>query len=750
MIPKDDGQPSSRIETLKRRVGEEHSERMCSQRREIFERVFDENGSEPRVIRVAKGLAAFLREKSILMCQEDLLAGYDSKQFYKYSVSADKETPSVRPEDASLLEEFRKGLRSGLFHGFMGGHVIAGYDRVLERGFGSLADEARTKLEGSEQAEQTERDFAMASLIACEAATDYALRYAARAQELAQEATRGEYKKQLGRIADACRWIAVNPPRSFFEAMQLLWLTHEIITGEQSTGTLSLGRLDQYLFPYYAKDISAGVLTRRQASELIEALWVKFAGLRRSFQNVVLGGCRPNGEYAANDLSYMCLRASKKLRMDQPLLSVRWHPSIPEEFWNEIQDLIQIGIGFPALHNDEIAIAAKRRMGIRKEDAENYGIVGCVEVSVPGKEFSHTEGLRISWAKVLELMLNDGVCTVTGETMKLGKKRKLESIRSFDEFYQWYQEELAHFVDLGIRGMNILDRDFPDHSPYPSLSPNMEANPGPYPFLSSTMEGCLETGRDVTAGGTIYNLSSVNGCGMANAVDSLVAIRRIIYREKKLSLPQLAEVIRRDFEGAEGLPETLVRTCPRYGNDDDEPDSLMKDLADRFCRQVESYRNPRGGRFQTGLYTVIQHAEMGKLTGALPDGRRRGLALANGLSPSQGADRLGPTAVIRSITKLDHRLLANGMVLDLKFHPAFFADEKHREAFRHLVETYFQLGGMEIQFNVISRKTLLEAQHSPERYRDLIIRVSGFSAYFVDLDKVLQGEIIARTELVAI
>ena len=720
---------SKRIEVLKQRTRDAHSERMSSQRKEIFQRVFDENRSESQLIQMAKGLAAFLREKEIFLWQDDLLAGYE--QFYDYSVPVVEEAQSVRPEsDSSLLEKFRKAYRIGLFGGGLGGHVIAGYDGVLEKGFGVLTDAARTRLR---ECEGADRDFARASLIVCEAATDYALRYAARAQELANSAT--ECAKQLRRIADACQWVAVNPPRSLFEALQLLWITHEIITCEQSSGSLSLGRLDQYLFPYYAKDIAAGVLTHSEASELIEALWIKFNGMKRGFQHVVLGGGGADGEYAANELSYICLRATKKLKMDQPLLSVRWRPSMPDEFWNEIRELIQVGMGFPALFNDEVAIAAKRRLGIDKKDAENYGVVGCVELSVPGKEFSHTEGLRVNWAKVLELMLNDGVCTVTGETMGLKGKRNLESIRSFEEFYQWYQEELNHFVDLGIRGMNISDRDFP--------------NRRPYPFLSSTMEGCLESGRDVTAGSTVYNFSTVNGCGMANAVNSLAAIKRCVYQEKRVSLIELSKDLRNNFEDAKALQEALTK-YPKYGNDDDEPDNLLKELVDGFCRQIESYRNPRGGRFQTGLYTVEAHTHMGNLTGNLPDGRQRGLALASGLSPSQGTDLSGPTAVVKSITKLNHRLLGNGMVLDLKFHPTFFDNEEKRQAFRHLVETYFRLGGMEIQFNVISRGTLLEAQKSPQEYRDLIVRVSGFSAYFADLCKATQDEIIARTEHFAI
>jgi formate C-acetyltransferase len=287
-------------------------------------------------------------------------------------------------------------------------------------------------------------------------------------------------------------------------------------------------------------------------------------------------------------------------------------------------------------------------------------------------------------------------------------------------------------LDLGLRGLNILDRNYSKH--------------WPTPFLSTIMTGCLESGHDVTGGSTVYNFSSVNGCGMANVVDALAAVKKIVYEEQIVTLAELAEMLRKNFLGAEVVREELVRQCPKFGNDTDQADQFMTELTDDFSRQVDSYRNPRGGRFQTGLYTVESHAILGKITGALPDGRRKGVALANALSPAQGADINGPTAVVRTITKLDHRMLGNGMVLDLKFHPAFFNGSKHRQAFKALIDTYFQLGGLEVQFNVISRETLVNAQKKPEEYRDLIIRVSGFSAYFVTLDTVLQDEIIARTE----
>jgi len=400
MTTNDDSQLSDRIEALKRKARANDRDAVSSQRPEIFGRVLRETRSQPRAIRLATALAAFLREKDLLLREDDLLAG--NGVHYDFSLPDDEEPPTVflgrdfivgRRVESSLPEEVRKAYRVRLFGTYMGGHVIAGYDRVLASGLGALTEAARKRSEASTGAAH---DFAAACLIACEAATDYVRRYAARAQQLARHATRPEYAQSLERIADTCRWVAVNPPRGFFDAVQLLWLTHEIITCEQPAASVSLGRLDQYLFPYYAADAAAGALTRDEAAELIEALWLKFAALRGSFQNVVLGGGGPDGGCAANDLSYLCLRATRRLQMDQPLVSVRWCPGMPDEFWNEVLKTIEVGIGFPALFNDEVAIPAKARLGVPVENARDYAVVGCVELSIPGKEFSHTEALRVN------------------------------------------------------------------------------------------------------------------------------------------------------------------------------------------------------------------------------------------------------------------------------------------------------------------------------------------------------------------
>jgi len=726
MISTTDG--GGRIARLKERIvhNRAFSRKICDQRRQLAQQACSGMAGAPQVVLLAEGLAAFLRGKDMVMFDDDLFAGY--QQGYDYWVPPSQAGPRSKQEAADVAA-FETGQRIGLYTSFLGGHVIAGYDRVLQLGLGGLSADARRL---ADKSDAPARDFANACLTVLTAAGDYALRYAAEAEKIAARTGDAATGARMQRIADACRHVAADPPRSFFEAVQLFWLTHEIITAEQPSGSLSCGRVDQLLQPYYACDLAAGKITRDQAAELILALWIKFNGLSPAFQNVTLGGLGPDGRYAANDLSYMCLRASRILKMDQPLISVRWHQSMPEEFWEEVMALLEMGLGFPALFNDEVAIEAKRRQGIAAADAANYGIVGCVELSIPGKDFSHTEVVRISWAKVLELMLHGGVCPLSGVSMPLTSAPKAGELKTFEQFYAWYKRELAGFVDLSARAMNVLDREYPSRCPYP--------------FLSATMEGPLACGRDVTAGGTVYNMTTINGTGMADAVDSLSAVRKLVYDDRRMTLAELAGALRGNFAGAEGVLAELRHGLRHYGNDLDEPDSLMADLTEHFCDWVESHRNPRGGGFQVGLYSVFWHAVVGELTGALPWGRAARKSLANGLSPCQGADAAGPTAVVRSITKLDHRRLGNGMVLDMKFHPSFFRDADRREAFRNLLATYFALGGMEAQFNVVSRQTLLAAQQDPDAHRDLLVRVSGYSEYFVNLSKVCQDEIIARTE----
>jgi formate C-acetyltransferase len=756
------------IRTLYDHFYDNYEESLTWQRHEAYKAANRQYPGISKALQYARGLARFLSEKPVVCRGRDLLAGhiqyvntsasipirytnpqepheevegFDPINPADFAWDVAREAACYRElrgaayteEEDEVLRYFLKGFECGLETRWANGHVIAGYEYVLRLGYRAL--EAGL-LKGYEAAEGVRKDYFEAMLTVVQAAAGYIGRYEKAAAEAAETAETAEQRRALERITCACGFIKTEAPVHFFEAVQALMLLHEMILYENHTGSMSLGRVDQILGPYYERDKALGLIDFDEAGELIEALWLKLASVVQGFQNVTLGGCDIQGNSVSNDITLLCLRASRKLRQDQPLLSLRYHKDMPGNCWEETLGLILQGGGFPALFNDDVVIPAREQLGVDKSDAWNYGMVGCVEPSICGKEYSTTEELRMNWAKVLELMLNGGVCTVTGAFMGLAYPKNLEDIGDFETFYAWFKDEFTATIRKCIRACNMLEISYPEFFPSP--------------LLSATIEGCIERGEDASARGPRYCFSTINGCAMANTVDSLLAIKEIVFDRKLVSLRDFAKVLACNYEGYGELLAYARNRCLKYGNDISEADQYMKEIVDLFCITVRGQRNSRGGSYQAGLYTVSAHAAMGRKTGALPDGREKGVSLSNAVSPVQGMDTQGPTASIRSALVFDHRQAANGLVLDLKFNPSFFEKESHRKMLRALVESYFDQGGMEIQFNVVSRETLLEAQQDPQKYKNLIVRVSGFSAYFVSLDKVLQDEIIKRTEHYAI
>jgi formate C-acetyltransferase len=629
-------------------------------------------------------------------------------------------------EEEDVLNYFIKGIDTGLITRWANGHVIAGYDFVINQGYGALELSLRENLNAGAG------KYAEAMLCAVQGAQAYIGRYEQAARETLEKTGDPVRRKNLERIASACAQIKTGKPTTFFEAVQAVILLHEMLLYENHSGSMSIGRLDRYLGPYYEKDKREGRITFEEAGEIIDALWLKIASVIMGYQNVTIGGCDEEGKPFENDITLLCMRASKKLKQDQPLLSLRCHKQTSDTLWEEAIDLLSQGGGFPALFNDEIIIKAKERQGVDRNDSWNFGLVGCVEPSIGGKEFSFTEELRINWAKVIELLFSGGTCRVTGINVGLKDKRDLKSITSFEDFFAWYREELKYAIETSVRACNMID------SAYPVFFPS--------PLLSSTFQDCVAKAEDAAGNGPKYRFSSANICGMANAVDSLMAIKEMVFNKQMVTLETIGQALARNYEGYAELQAFAQNRCPKYGNDIPEVDAYMKELSSFFCSTVTAQKNHQGGNFQAGLYTVVSQATMGKITGALPDGRESGVALSNAVSPVQGMDTQGPTASLRSTLQIDHSLAANGLVVDLKFSPSFFDKDSHRKAIRAMVETYFEEGGQEIQFNVVNRETLLEAQRDPQKHRNLVVRVSGFSAYFISLDKTLQDEIIKRTE----
>ncbi len=719
-----------------------------------YRQAFAEHPDEIRAVQFAYGFEKFLKEKKILINEYDLLAGNAYRYTYNTTLPItcpEDFDPQYRPpiyvdpfDEATVCNEFygnaegskeydevnrfAVAVNNWLFKHWESGHIVPGYVRVLTKGYGGILKECDEALK---TADEKQTQFIRAMRIVCQAAIDYIHRYEALARQRAEETANPKWKAQMERIASACSQIAEGPATNFFEAVQLLWFAHELVLAENVPASESPARLDQYLLPFYEKDKAAGVMDYAGASDLIQALWIKFSANLHSYQNVTIGGLDVNGVYQENDLTFICLQATRLLMFAQPILCMRYDDSMSDELWEEALATVRTGTGFPAFFNDKMCIPAKKKMGHSDEDAHDYAMIGCVEMTCPGKEYAKTEVLRINWPKVLELMLNDGRCSVSKDVIKPYTSKDLDSIQTFDELYNWYKDELLKHTAFGMESINRLDPMVPERFPTP--------------YMSILMEGCIQSGKDVTGGGTKYNNTGVSACGQANAIDSLAVIRKLVFEDKKYTLRQIADAAFVDFEGYDDMLAD-VKHCPAYGNDDDSVDWMMADLTAACAKLIDSTKNPRGGKFQFGLYSVEDHAKMGLLTGGLPDGRRSTTAFANASAPVQGKDVNGPTAVINSVLKTDMSAATNGMVLDMKFNPTFFEKKAHQAAFRALINTFFDNGGMEMQFNVIDRATLRDAQEHPEKHWNLVVRVSGFSAYFRSLMKTTQDEIIARTE----
>ncbi len=768
---------SERIKYLIEHRHDDHDRTQIPTRRPIYEKAFADYKDEDIKIKIAQGFSAFLKEKKILIREHDLLAGFAYRYTYRPSFPfniPDDFDPLYRPpsgidtfeeaetaiaangfaEDSIEAEEmysFAQSVTKWLFKHWESGHIIPAFEYLINTGYGRIINEIKEQLQIVTDDEQK---IALRSMLICaEAASIYIQRYADYATDLITKTEQPEYLNQLKKIEKALQQIITGKPQSFLEAVQLIWLSHEMLYAENYPASLSFGRLDQYLYPFYKHDMENGSLTKEEASEIIDALWVKFGITLHGYQNVTIGGLDQNGDYASNDLTLMMLQSSRKTLFDQPLLCLRYHKSMPHEIWEESMALLQTGIGLPAFFIDDFCIASKVRMGQSKEDAIEYGLVGCVEMSCPGKEYAKTECVRVNTAKILELMLFDGKSNTKGTgaiignssmqasvaheksiqdyTFKVFSNTKVEDIKSFEDILGWYKEELKGQMNFAMNSINRLDSALPKC--YPT------------PFLSILMLDCVKNGKDVTAGGAVYNNTAINLCGLANVVDSLVAIRELVFEQKKYTLQDFKDAMKANFVNYDDMLQDIL-DCPKFGNDIDSVDFILTDLVNAAYTQIENFPNPRGGLWQMGLYSVEDHVKMGINTGALPDGKLDGEALASAISPVQGKDIIGPTAAINSLLKTDLTVANNGMVLDIKFNPQFLEKKSHQDALRKIIDTYAEQGGGEIQFNVVNRETLLDAQINPEKHKNLVVRVSGFSAFFTSLVPETQNEIIKRTE----
>lgn len=721
--------------------------------------------------------------------KKDLL---EADKYWKGKTSSELATAYMEPETLLAMEHNMFTPGNYFYNGV--GHVTVKYWEVLEIGFGGIrakAEEELAKCSITDANYQKKSRLLQAMMISCDAAVTYAKRYAALALEEAEKCTDPTRKMELLQIAQNCANVPEKGATGFYEACQAFWFVQQLLQIESSGHSISPGRFDQYMYPYYKKDIDSGRITREFAQELMDCIWVKMNDISKCrdaasaegfagyglFQNLIAGGQNAEGIDVTNDLSFMCIQACHHVFLPQPSFSVRVWNGSPHEFLIKAAELTRTGIGLPAYYNDEVIIPALMSRGLTLQDAREYNIIGCVEPQKAGKTNGWHDAAFFNMCRPLELVFTNGMDKGAQVGPQTGD---VEKMATFEEFYRAYKIQMEYAVKLMVNADNAIDM--------------AHAERCPLPFLASMVDDCMKSGKTMEEGGAIYNFSGPQGFGIANVADSLYVVKKLVYEEKKLTMKELktalltnygkglaaedvtfmvSEVVRTMKEAGQNVGaaeiETITKTVvaasespqvkadgerilklieevPKFGNDIPEVDAFAREAAYTYTKPVERYFNPRGGRFQAGLYPVSANVPLGAQTGATPDGRLAHTPVADGVSPTSGKDVNGPTAAANSVARLDHYIASNGTLFNQKFHPSALSGRKGLENFVGLIRSYFDQKGAHVQFNVVDRQTLLDAQAHPEKYKHLVVRVAGYSALFTTLSKSLQDDIIRRTE----
>ena len=641
---------------------------------------------------------------------------------------------------------------NGIFTEFMEqrgpGHTVLD-GKIYTKGFLDFQTEIQAALEALDflqDAHAYERKIQLEAMhIACEAVIAHGRRYATYARRLAEDEKDPQRRSELLQIAANCDVVPAHKPQTFQQALQMYWFVHLGVTSEINPwDALSPGRLDQHLAPFYRQETAAGVLTREQAKELLECFWIKFNNqpappkvgitLKESstytdFANINTGGITPEGADGVNDVSYLILETMDELTLLQPSSNVQLSRKNPQAFLRKACEVSRKGWGQPAFYNTESIVQELLNAGKSITDARQGGASGCVETGAFGKEAYILTGY-LNLPKIFELTLSDGFDKRSG--LQLGPHTgDAAGFENFDELFDAFRQQLHHFVDIKVQGNNLIEK--------------LYATQMPVPFLSTVVEDCIAKGRDYNAGGARYNTSYIQGVGIGTLTDSLSAIKYNVFDKQRFSMQDLLDALDADFSGYETIHHLVREKTPKYGNDDEYADSLMIMAFQAYYDEVTDRPNCRGGRYRIDMLPTTCHVYFGSVMGASPNGRRAAKPVSEGISPEKGADRKGPTAVIKSASKMDH-LKTGGTLLNQKFTPSVVAGDRGLENMAALIRSYFSLDGHHIQFNVIDRSTLLAAQQHPEEYKDLIVRVAGYSDHFHNLGKELQDEIIDRTE----
>lgn len=673
-------------------------------------------------------------------------------KYWKGKTTSELATSYLAPETKTAMEHNIFTPGNYFYNGV--GHVTVKYDKVLSVGYKGILEEIR-----AEKAKQnvgdadfnTKRAFLDAAEMSCEAVITYARRYARLALEMLEKETDENRKRELAIIARNCSRVPENGASNFYEACQSFWFVQMLLQVESSGHSISPGRFDQYMYPYYKKDIESGEITKEFAQELLDCIWVKLNDLNKIrdaasaegfagyslFQNLIAGGQNIYGEDATNDLSYMCLEATLHVMLPAPSMSVRvWNKS-PHDFLIKAAKVTRTGVGLPAYYNDEVIIPSLLSRGLTIEDARDYGIIGCVEPQKAGKTWGWHDAAFFNMCRVLELTFSNGRDT-DGTQVGIASG-DIDTFKTFDDFFEAYKKQMKYCISLLVNADNAIDV--------------AHAERCPLPYLASMVDDCIKRGKTPEQGGAIYNFTGPQGFGIANVADSMFAIRTLVFERQKYTLHEIKDALDNNFglDGGENAQKYAairedILSLDKYGNDDDNVDMLARRAAYTYTKQIQDFKNPRGGQFQAGLYPVSANVPLGAQTGATPDGRYAHKPVADGVSPSAGFDTHGPTASANSVAKLDHGIASNGTLFNMKFHPSALEGDSGLESFVALVRGYFDQKGSHMQFNVVSRETLRDAQKNPDKYRSLVVRVAGYSALFTTLSKSLQDDIINRTE----
>ncbi|MEO1773167.1 formate C-acetyltransferase [Candidatus Enterococcus ferrettii] len=760
---------NDRIQRMKDNLFKEKRQ-ISLERALLYTESYQQTEGETTIIRRAKAVAHILAKTSITIREGELLvgnrtvrprSGIVSPEMDPYWILKEIDTIATRPQDqfefteadkavyrqklypywegrsmkdfinGQLTDEVKTALKDEVFKLNQTdkgqGHIIMDFPAVLSNGIGYYIDSLKEKT-----AEEPDNAFFQAGLIIFQGMQEHFLRYADLAEEMSQLESDRTRQEELAIMAAMCRKLSVEKPDSFYEALQLLWMTSIVGQYESNASSLSLGRMDQYMYPYYQASLNDGI-SEAFLYEVLGDFYIKtndvvllrsessakcFAGFPTGY-TVVLGGLDEYGHTSVNPLSYIMLDLYHEVLLPQPNLSVRMNELIPRRFLLKTCETIRLGTGIPQLFNDEVCVPAFLSKGVSLDDARDYATVGCVETSIPGKTYGLHDIALFNLLRIMELSMYE---------------LKDKSDVTYDELFETIKAKIAYYVQLVAKGSDIVDLG---HRQY-----------APTPFLSVLIQDCMEKGKDVTEGGARYNFSGVQGIGEANLSDSLYVIKKMVFENHEMSFSELVEAMAANYTGEyEALQKHVIQDFEKYGNDDDEIDLIAARLFRYYAKELEKYTNVRGGQFIAGAYTVSAHIPLGEAVGATPDGRKAQEQLADGgLSPMVGRDHLGPTAVLKSVSKLDNYLTVNGSLLNLKFQPNTLKGQQGLNKFADFLMAYTKLKIQHVQFNVQSKATLLDAQKHPEKYTGLLVRVAGYSAFFVDLNKQIQDDIIARVE----